>query len=101
MTTNIFKVTYANGKVQEHNSTAATAEELCGEIFGLTLEQAAEHGCSVELSGSVSEDRDELDVEEQRILDDANSAIKDLTDPGSDAVMTGTEASDFNLTTPK
>lgn len=51
MTTNVFKVKYSNGHEATINSTDETAEQMCNSTFGLTIEQAAEHGCSVELIG--------------------------------------------------
>lgn len=51
MTTNVFKVKYSNGHEATINSTDESAEQMCNSTFGLTLEQAAEHGCSVELIG--------------------------------------------------
>jgi hypothetical protein len=46
--TNTFKVTYANGSVQEITSDDATVEAFCNSHFGSTWPEAEENGATVE-----------------------------------------------------
>lgn len=58
-----FKITYANGNTTEVNSSLEKAEEVCMQTFGLTPEEAAEHGCSVEVVEPDSEQESTSDPE--------------------------------------
>lgn len=49
MKTNVFKVTYANGAVQETNSDAESVEAFCNSHFGSTWPEAQGNGAKVEL----------------------------------------------------
>lgn len=90
MTTNVFKITYANGKTAEVNSSDETAEQMCNTTFGLTVEQAAEHGCSVELIGPFEPAGEAVVTEDAGSGTDSTSG-GDGTDSNSDQNSTGSD----------
>lgn len=50
MATNQFEVTYSSGFKETVNSTCATEEEMCNQVFGMGVDAAAELGCSAKLT---------------------------------------------------
>lgn len=48
---NTFEITYSSGLKEEVQMELETAEQVCNQVFGLSLEQAAEMGASVTLVG--------------------------------------------------
>jgi hypothetical protein len=80
---NTFTITYSSGAKEDIQMDAETVDQVANQVFGLTMEAAAEAGCNVELVGPyVPEPADLTGTITEFTLDVPCVAMMDLEDQG-------------------